>query len=347
MGIEARRIAGTAALVTTGAAVLLAALTPGVSGTAASAAGAPGHGAAGSAAGAPGHAEPRADAGRYWTPALMRRAIPAGPVSLVTPMGQVRRIRRAGPMTLAGPTAPAGRASAAIPVSGQGGTGSSWPDGGPVARATGKVFFTLAGADYVCSAAAVTSPRADVVVTAGHCVSDGAGHWATNWTFVPGYTDGTAPYGRWAARHFFTPPQWANGAAQGDDVAFVTVSAATGATAGALAGNWGLGISFGAHPAQEAVFGYPAESPYNGQELSYCDGATRPDPYHATNDLGVACSMTEGASGGPWLSGFDASSGSGTITSVSSFKYGDGSPVLYGPPLGPEAAALYRQAEHA
>ena len=110
----------------------------------------------GSAAGTPGHAEPPADAARYWTPARMRQTIPAGP------------------------TASAGRAGAAIPVSGQGGTGSSWPDGGPVARATGKVFFTLAGADYVCSAAAVTSPRADVVVTAGHCVSDGAGHWATN-----------------------------------------------------------------------------------------------------------------------------------------------------------------------
>jgi len=90
-----------------------------------------------------------------------------------------------------------------------------------------------------------------------------------------------------------------------------------------------------------------AESPYNGQELSYCEGATHPDPYHATSDSGVACAMTEGASGGPWLSGFDASSGSGTITSVSSFKYGDGSPALYGPPFGPEAAALYRQAEHA
>ncbi len=243
--------------------------------------------------------------------------------------------------------APAGRAALAIPVPGQGATGSSWPDGGPVARATGKVFFTLAGTDYVCSAAAVTSPRADVVVTAGHCVSDGAGHWATNWTFVPGYTDGTAPYGRWTARRFFTPPQWVNGAAQRDDVAFVTVSPAPGATVGALAGDWGLGISFGTHPGQEAVFGYPAESPYNGQELSYCEGATHPDPYHATSDSGVACAMTEGASGGPWLSGFDASSGSGTITSVSSFKYGDGSPALYAPPLGPEAAALYRQAEHA
>ena len=323
VGLDARRIAGTAALVTTGAAVLLAALTPGVSGAAAYVAGTPGHGGAASAAGAPGHAEPQADSARYWTPARTRQAIPAGP------------------------SASAGRASAAISVSGQGGNGSSWPDGGPVARANGKVFFTLAGTDYVCSAAAVTSLRADVVITAGHCVSDGAGHWATNWTFVPGYADGTAPYGRWTARRFFTPPPWANGAAQGDDVAFVTVSPAPGGTAGALAGNWGLGISFGAHPGHEAVFGYPAESPYNGQGLSYCEGATHPDPYHATSDSGVACSMTEGASGGPWLSGFDASSGSGTITSVSSFKYGDGSPVLYGPPLGPEAAALYRQAEHA
>ena len=32
---------------------------------------------------------------------------------------------------------------------------------------------------------------------------------------------------------------------------------------------------------------------------------------------------------------------------ASSFKYGDGSPVLYRPPPGPEAAALYGQAEHA
>jgi hypothetical protein len=99
------------------------------------------------------------------------------------------------------------------------------------------------------------------------------------------------------------------------------------------------------HPGREAVFGYPAESPYNGQQLFFCEGATHPDPYHATNDSGVACTMTEGVSGGPWLSGFDASAGSGTITSVSSFTYGDGSQVLYGPPLGRQAAALYRQPE--
>jgi hypothetical protein len=52
------------------------------------------------------------------------------------------------------------------------------------------------------------------------------------------------------------------------------------------------------HPGREAVFGYPAESPYNGQQLFFCEGATHPDPYHATNDSGVACTMTEGVSGG-------------------------------------------------
>jgi hypothetical protein len=55
--------------------------------------------------------------------------------------------------------------------------------------------------------------------------------------------------------------------------------------------------------------------------------------------------MTEGDSGGPWLSGFDRASGRGFITGVTSFKYAGASKVLYSANLGRVAQALYASAE--
>ena len=86
------------------------------------------------------------------------------------------------------------------------GAGLRWTHGGMVAAAVGRIFFTLGGADYVCSGALVGRRRdPDVVLTAAHCVSDGPGRgratqWATNWVFVPGFTDGRLPYGEYTAR---------------------------------------------------------------------------------------------------------------------------------------------------
>ncbi len=65
------------------------------------------------------------------------------------------------------------------------------PGGGPtpsaaIIKSTGKVFFTLGGVNYVCSGSATSSGNKDVVSTAGHCVNEGPGAFATNWAFVPG-----------------------------------------------------------------------------------------------------------------------------------------------------------------
>lgn len=251
---------------------------------------------------------------RYWTRTRMQHAVAAG----------------------------SSARAAAAPVAGA--TAAQWTGGGAVARAAGKVFFTLDGTDYVCSGAAVASPGSDVAITAGHCVSDGNGNWATNWIFVPGYANGSSPYGRYTARQFFAPSQWTSGAAQDDDVAFVALNAPQGAATKHGAGGWGLRIAFGSQPAREATFGYPAEPPYSGEQLYYCTGTTQPDPYGSTTDTGVSCSMNEGSSGGPWLSGFNPATGTGTITSVNSFAY-DGSPVTFGPLLGSADRSLYQQAE--
>jgi V8-like Glu-specific endopeptidase len=277
---------------------------------------------------------------RYWTRWRMEHAVPAGPAT-PAPVGLPVR-----------PLAPHQKflaAQARSAVATPGSTASRWQGGGAVTHAVGKIFFTLNGTDYVCSGSTVASANADVVVTAAHCVSDGSGNWAKNWTFVPGYENGKAPYGRYTARRFFVASQWSSGASEDYDVAFVALSTAkvNGVREHAVTAAGGLSIAFGSQPAQEYAFGYPSDPPYNGQQLDYCDGTTSPDPYHATSDTGLHCVITGGASGGPWLSGFDPGSGTGTITSVTSFTYADGSEVIYGPALSSTAQSLYEQAEHA
>ena len=223
-----------------------------------------------------------------------------------------------------------------------------------MARTTGRVFFSLDGTGYACSGAAVAvaGDGQDVVLTAAHCVSDGAGHWATGWTFVPGYRDGREPYGSYPAQAYYVPAQWSGGADEQDDVAFVVVGPELAGTAsgrvrgassslGAAVG--GLPVSFGPRGASEAVFGYPAEPPYNGQRLDYCQGTLEPDLY-GLSDEGIECAMTEGASGGPWLSDFDPRTGAGVITGVTTFRYSGDQATLYSAGLGPVARALYLRA---
>jgi V8-like Glu-specific endopeptidase len=261
-------------------------------------------------------------------PATAGPASPAGGWLSVSPQDAQRA-----------PLTPALAASTAV---------ARWDGGGAVANTTGKVFFSMGSDDYVCSGSTVASANSDVVVTAAHCVKNGTGTWATNWTFVPGYSNGNAPYGSYTARQFFISAPWSSQANNDYDVAFVTVNQASvgGASVPVDQEVGGQGIKFGTRPKVTTVFGYPSDPPYNGQQLFYCSGATKPDPYHATSDAGVRCEMTAGSSGGPWLDGFDWATGTGTITSVSSFKYSNNNQLLYGPMLGSAAQALYQAAEH-
>ena len=226
-----------------------------------------------------------------------------------------------------------------------GASGLAWTGGGAVARTTGRVFFTMAGTGYSCSGSVVASQHQDVVITAAHCVSDGAGHWATHWTFVPGYSDGREPYGSYPAQTYYVPAQWSAGTDEDDDVAFVVVGTArvhgVRKRVGAAVG--GQQIEFGSRAAAEAVFGYPSEPPYTGQGLDYCEGRLQPDPF-GTKDEGIACAMTEGGSGGPWLSDFDPRTGLGVITGVTTFRYFGQDRILYSADLGPVAQALYERA---
>ena len=227
-----------------------------------------------------------------------------------------------------------------------GGAGLRWTHGGAVAAAVGRIFFTLGRADYVCSGALVGGPHPDVVLTAAHCVSDGPGRgratrWATNWVFVPGFTDGRLPYGEYTAQRFLVSPGWTvPGGAEPDDFAFVRVTAATRHRL-----PHGLPVEFASSEDVTAVprsyvFGYPAEPPYAGLYPAYCAG-----PVTASGgSVRMPCGMTAGDSGGPWLTGFRPRSGSGLVTAVTTYKMSGDLAVLYGAVLGPQARVLYQRA---
>src|SRR3954453_19148999 len=60
--------------------------------------------------------------------------------------------------------------------------------------------------------------------------------------------------------------------------------------------------------AYEYLFGYPAESPFDGGNLFRCNGYASSE-YFLANTIKVSCSMTRGSSGGGWLNGWDGSWG--------------------------------------
>ncbi|MEO5877108.1 MAG: trypsin-like peptidase domain-containing protein [Streptosporangiaceae bacterium] len=224
--------------------------------------------------------------------------------------------------------------------------GGLWPQRGTVRSTIGKVFFTLNGRDFLCSAATVVSTNRDLVVTAGHCAKNGGGGWADNWIFVPGYRDGVGPAGGFTARRMFVPDQWSSTGDDDYDVAMVALATSDGKHVTDAVG--AHQISFEQPRGRQAYsFGYPASGRYNGERLAYCSGRPHGDPHGVTSAQGLRCDMTQGSSGGPWLSRFDPGTGSGVITSVSSFKYADDGTTMYGPSFGPSVRRLYDQAQRA
>ncbi|MBD3141322.1 trypsin-like serine peptidase [Microbispora bryophytorum] len=228
-------------------------------------------------------------------------------------------------------------------------SGSSWTAGGTVAKTTGRVFFTVtagsdAGRNASCSGTAVTSANKSVVITAGHCVKlNGAFH--ANWVFVPGYDQGDRPHGTWPAITLLTTAQWNSGENMNYDVAAAVVAPQGGKSLTDVVG--GQGVAFNQPRGRQTyAFGYPAGGPYDGSKLVYCSGRTF-DDYLSSQDQGLSCGMTGGASGGPWFLNFSERTGGGLLNSVNSFKYNFASYWMFGPYFGPEAEAVYNTAQKA
>ena len=214
-------------------------------------------------------------------------------------------------------------------------------------RTHGKVFFTLGVANYVCSGTSIKSKTKSLVVTAGHCTYSQADGYASNFMFAPAFKDGARPFGEWTAKNLKATPQWENREDESFDVGMATMRKRNGKKLAQVVGNRGIAFNRGRN-LDFHVFGYPAEDPYDGQNMYRCDapaqgtdnGMSNPKPTR------IDCDMTGGSSGGGWVTG------SGDVNSVVSYGYECvviilpcGNPEegkLFGPYFGAEIKKLYR-----
>lgn len=274
----------------------------------------------------------------YWTKARMRSAVPAEVL-----IADRDKSSATGKVATGAPTKVAPQAKPS--PGGSGFAGGYYTGGGEVVETTGKVFFTLGGTNYVCSGSSTSSANKDLVLTAGHCVHEGPGDYATNWAFVPAYDDGQRPFGTFTARALATTSQWAGSGNFDHDVAFAVVNPVNGVDLTDAVGS--QGIAFNQPRGQYYYsFGYPQASPYDGSDIAWCHGQAVQDTFGRSTAEGLNCNLTGGSSGGPWLRGYSTSSGLGTLTSVNSFKYRVGSVknYMWGPYLGSVAQSLYTTA---
>lgn len=200
----------------------------------------------------------------------------------------------------------------ANPRTGPYGPFQRWREANPITAypksTVGKFFFTLNGSNFVCSASVIGR---STIATAGHCISDGAGHFATNRLFCPSYNGAQDPTrGCWAANtSATTSTRWHTLKDPDFDYACL-VTAATGQKVANKIGNvtgWlGRAWNWSSNQA-ERTFGYPQAAPFNGGTLQ-----TTASTEWYTHDFQaglqvskiIGSDLTGGSSGGPWILGW-------------------------------------------
>ena len=178
-------------------------------------------------------------------------------------------------------------------------------------RASGKVFFTDGGSSYVCSASMI---KRGVVVTAAHCVAAfGESRFYTNIRFVPGYRNGSAPFGEWAAQTVWIKDSYYNGTDTcsqagvvcANDVAVIVLQAKNGTYAGTSTGWYGYGWDgwgFVNNVTHLTQIGYPGCLD-NGAFMERNDVQGLRNASF-TNNTTYGSLMCGGSSGGPLLVNF-------------------------------------------
>lgn len=207
----------------------------------------------------------------------------------------------------------------------------------------GALFGESSGklSSHFCTASVVDSPHGDLAITAAHCVTG----TSRQMVFVPGYANGTEPYGVWQVTRVYTDAAWQSAQDPDDDVAFLQLSGAPGgAPVEAVTG--------AEHVATDAdaaagglvrVIGYPDTA---DQPVSCVNWTKLFSPTQLEFDCG---GYTDGTSGGPFLANAPASSGQGTVIGViGGYEQGGDLPqVSYSVAFGAAVAALYLAAKAA
>lgn len=196
----------------------------------------------------------------------------------------------------------------------------------------GKLFFNQNGGSWVCSASSIASSSAShAIITAGHCINDGAGHWSSSMVFVPAYNNGAAPYGQWpiiysTERAFVS---WVSGGDLARDIAGAKTYPLGGLTLAQKVGWLGFAWNWSRVNAWWQI-GYPQAAPFTGAWMIACQASYAYDsPFGSSpKPMGVGCDQTGGTSGGPWVLGI----GSGNyVNGVQSHRRTGFNSELYSP----------------
>jgi len=189
-------------------------------------------------------------------------------------------------------------------------------------RITGKLFFKIGSATYVCSASSI---KPGVVVTAGHCLYDNAGdQFYSGWEFIPAYyQDGTvgekAPYGRYSYKTayvmggYVNPPEGDN-VVNNYDVGVIVMKKRTnpntgtdmypGERTGWYGYGWnGWGYTDGLNDGSKTLIhqlGYPVSHDHGWQMQANDSEGTKETQFGAMSIM-IGSRETGGSSGGPWL----------------------------------------------
>lgn len=179
-------------------------------------------------------------------------------------------------------------------------------------RISGKLFFNIGADTFVCSASLI---KRGVVVTAAHCVANfGTGQLYSNWHFIPGYRNGSGPFGNWTVQSAFVLTAYLNGtdpcATAGivcrDDVAVLLLTPKAGKYPGTSTGWYGYGwngLGFTtAGQTHVTQIGYPVCLD-NGSLMERNDSQGFKSGANSNNTI-IGSLMCGGSSGGPWLINF-------------------------------------------
>lgn len=216
-------------------------------------------------------------------------------------------------------------------------------------RAAGKLFFNEPAGSFICSASLI---KRGIVVTAAHCVANyGKKQFYSGWQFVPGYRNGSAPYGVWTVRQAFVLTAYYNGtdncAQYGvvcpDDVAVLILNTQNSSYVGTTVGWFGYwyGGGFTSNGlTQITQLGYPAGL-NNAVYMERNDSYGYKSSSNSNNTI-IGSNMNGGSSGGPWMVNFGLpytltgeSNGSGysftnAVVGVTSWGYTSNSPKEQG-----------------
>ena len=200
----------------------------------------------------------------------------------------------------------------------------------------GKLFFTINGAGFVCSASVI---RPHLLLTARHCVLDGVNNFG-NWVFYPGWHNGPnlALGGGWIWRNWITWSCPCN--LDGLDIAFIQTFDDDQAGCGGSAGGFPiesytgfLGYAYSGNIGNEGVFhytstGYPQAAPFSGAWMVRSDASTADfELFGVADTLEIGSDQTGGTSGGPWIWAWDEGSNpfpypaSDIVNGLNSFKW--------------------------